>query len=218
MRVIGVSGTGNGSGKTLFITRVAEAHPGRFGALKFTTVFRDGQFCPKDAQKRCACTRLHDEHQVIADEETLSQENTDTGRMIEAGLRPVLWTLARPGSHEAAYQHVRELLPDDREILAEGNTAQPLLRPDVSVFLYNPCVPLRAWKDNWQELAAGADIVIVNDAPVALGRRRPAGEEEHAAASEAVREAAPTVPRVVARLEEPLEAWAGPLLEELIVG
>ena len=216
MRLIGIASHGNGAGKTRLLTSVLEAHPGRFGAVKFTTVFRDGQFCPKDARRRCACSRLHGELEVVTDPAILAQPDTDTGRMAAAGAHPLAWCLARPGAHAEAWEHVREIVGEAPELLTEGNTALQFIPADVVLFIVNPAMPRRFWKPDWKDLAARAHVVLVNEAPEALGKREPAGREERLAAMHEVQDAAPATPRVIARLAEPFHAWAGPLLENLI--
>jgi hypothetical protein len=218
VRIVGVVSHGNGTGKTRLITSAARRWPGRFAAVKFTTIFSDGKFCPKDVARTCACTRLHDDYQVIRDQATLDVPDRDTGRLIAAGLDPVLWCLARPDTHASAWPHVREMLPPDAELLTEGNTAMQVVPADALLFVVNPCVPRAAWKADWKELAQRAAVVIVNEAPEALGRRRGASAEQREAALAEVEEATPETPRVVARLDEPLAEWAGPLVESILDG
>jgi hypothetical protein len=216
MKLISVASHGNGAGKTRLLTSILEAWPGRFAALKFTTIFRDGQFCPKDTQRKCACSKLHGDFEVLTDDETIAQPGTDTGRMWEAGARPVAWCLAREGGHAAAWEHARELLPPDAEVLTEGNTALLTVPSDVLLFIVNPAAQRRFWKSNWKELAERAQVIIVNEAPEALGRRKPADDAERRTSLAEVHEAAPDAPRVVARLDAPFHEWAGPYLESLL--
>jgi hypothetical protein len=219
VRLIGVVSHGNGAGKTLFIERLLQAHPARFACVKFTTVFKDGQFCPKDAQKRCACSRLHgDAFHVITDAKTIAQDDTDTGRITAAGASPVVWCLARPGAHVEAWQHAREFLREDAEVVTEGNTALEHVRADAIVFLANPSMPRKFWKPNWLPLAHRADAIVINDAPQALGRRAPASDDERRASLREVEEANPEAPRIVARMDEAWDAWAGDLLEQIVAG
>src|SRR5206468_136265 len=53
MRVVSVAAPGNGSGKTLTLSAILGAFPGRLRAVKFTTVFKDGVNCPR-TEKACA--------------------------------------------------------------------------------------------------------------------------------------------------------------------
>jgi hypothetical protein len=179
--------------------------------VKFTTIFSTGQFCPKDAQKRCACTRLHDRFEVISDLETIEQADTDTGRIARAGALQVLWCLAREGAHAEAWEHVKELVPADSEIVTEGNTALLSIPTDALIFLVNPSMPRRYWKSNWKPLAERAHAVVVNDAPQAIGRRKPAPPEERAASLAEVLAAAPLALRVTGHLDTPWHAWGSPL-------
>ena len=218
MRLVGVVSHGNGTGKTRLLTSVAEHWPGRFSAVKFTTIFSDGKFCPRDVAKTCACTKLHEDYQVIDDLESLDQPNTDTGRMIAAGLAPVRWCLARPDTHGAAWKHLSTMIPEDAELLTEGNTAMHSVPSDRLVFVVNPRVPRAAWKDDWKALAERSSVVIVNDSVEAVGRRRPAGDEEAGRSLAEVQEATPGLPRVVARYDAAFADWAGPLVESIFDG
>lgn len=218
MRLVGVVSHGNGTGKTRLLTSAAETWPGRFAAVKFTTIFSDGKFCPRDVAKTCACTKLHEDYQVIDDAETLDVPDTDTGRMIAAGFDPVRWCLARPDTHAAAWEHLRAMIPEDAELLTEGNTAMHVVPADRLLFVVNPRVPRAAWKDDWKTLAERSSVVIVNDSVEAVGRRRPASDEEAEASLAEVQEATPGLPRVVARYDAPLRDWAGPLVLSLFDG
>jgi hypothetical protein len=218
MRLVGIVSHGNGTGKTSLMTSVARHWPDRFAAVKFTTVVQDGKFCPRDVAKSCACTQLHDDYSVIDDLATLDVENTDTGRMLAAGLAPVRWCLAKPDTHAAAWEHLRELIPESTELLTEGNTAMHVVPSDRLVFVVNPRVPRAAWKPDWAELAQRSSVVIINEAPEALGRRRPASDEDCEAALAEVHEATPGLPRVVARFDAPFADWAGPLVESIFDG
>jgi hypothetical protein len=218
VKLLSVVSHGNGSGKTRLLTSILEAHPGRFAAVKFTTVFRDGQFCPKDAQRQCACTQLHDTFNVITDEATIATPDTDTGRLHAAGGAPVIWCLSREGHHADGWDHVREFLRPEAEVLTEGNTAMLTLPSDGMIFVANPAAPRKSWKDNWKPLVEKADAIVLNESEVALGRRRPAGPEEREASLNEILEAASGTPRVVAQLESPFGEWAGPLLESLVHG
>ena len=102
--------------------------------------------------------------------------------------------------------------------MTEGNTALEHVKADAIVFLANPSMPRKFWKPNWLTLAQRADAIVINDAPSALGRRAPASDEERRASLREVEEANPEAPRIVARMDEPWDAWAGDLLEEIVAG
>ena len=140
------------------------------------------------------------------------------GTLGAAGLDPVRWCLARPDTHAAAWKHLRERLPDEAELLTEGNTAMHSVPANRLVFVVNPRVPRAAWKDDWKTLAERSSVVIVNDSVEAVGRRRPANDEEAEASLAEVQEATPGLPRVVARYDAPLGDWAGPLVLSLFDG
>jgi hypothetical protein len=162
VRIISIAAPGNGSGKTSVIAGILAAHPGRLTAVKFTTVFRDGINCPR-TERACACRELHGRYTVVTDPQVLATEDTDTGRLTRAGARAVLWCLARVGAHEEAWAHLKAaLVPEDADLITEGNTVVPHLRPDLLVMVASPRLPRGRWKPDAWDLMRRADHVVVN--------------------------------------------------------
>lgn len=162
MRIVSVAAPGNGSGKTRTLAAILEAFPGRFSVVKFTTVFKDGVNCPR-TEKACACRSLHGRYTVVTDPAVISMEDTDTGRLTQAGGSPVYWCLAMVGAHDEAWGHIRrDLLPADASVLTEGNTVIPILKPDLLVMIASPRLARERWKPDALHLIRQADVVIVN--------------------------------------------------------
>ena len=162
MRVISIAASGNGSGKTLTLAAILKAHPGRLDAVKFTTVFKDGVHCPR-TERACACRSLHGRYTVVTDPAVLAMEETDTGRLSRAGARSVLWCLAQPGAHREAWDHLRrELLDPGGDAITEGNSAVPILAPDLLVTVLSPRLDRGRWKPDAWELVRRSDLVIIN--------------------------------------------------------
>lgn len=162
MTIVSVAAPGNGSGKTRTLAAILEAFPGRFAVVKFTTVFKDGVNCPR-TEKACACRSLHGRYTVVTDPAVLAMEDTDTGRLTQAGGSPVYWCLALVGAHEEAWSHVRnDLLAPGASVLTEGNTVIPILEPDLLVMVVSPRVPRERWKPDAEDLIRKADVAIVN--------------------------------------------------------
>jgi len=160
--IVSVAAPGNGSGKTTALASILSAFPGRFTAVKFTTVFRDGVNCPR-TEKACACRELHGAYTVVTDPAILAMAESDTGRLTRSGARAVLWCLARPGAHAEAWAHLRQgLLPEGAVLLTEGNSIVPWIDPDLLIMVMSPLLPKGRWKQDAWDLARRADVVVVN--------------------------------------------------------
>ncbi len=162
MKIISVAAPGNGSGKTMALSAILRAFPGRLRAVKFTTVFKDGINCPR-TEKACACRELHGRFTVVTDPEVLATEDTDTGRLTRAGARSVLWCLALAGAHREAWDHLRtDLLAAEDDLITEGNSVIPVLDPDLLLMVMSPRLPRERWKPDTWSLVLRADLVVIN--------------------------------------------------------
>ncbi len=208
MRIVSIAAPGNGSGKTHVLTACLRAHPGRFAAVKFTTVFRDGANCPRTATA-CACRSLHGRFTVVTDASVLGMPDTDTGRLTGAGARRVLWCLARPDAHAEAWGHIRQdLIPGEELVLTEGNTAIPVLKPDLLIFVASPAVDRGRWKPDAEKLIRDADHVIVN----------PHGGDEAAASAlaDALGRHRGGVRPPIVDVSQPMASWEAPALRRAL--
>lgn len=167
--VISVSAPCNGSGKTSMILAILSAFPETFAVTKFTTIYREEQFCPaKDHD--CACHRLDGDYLICRDPAVLSQPDTDTGKIWNAGALQTLWCVAKPEGYPPMIQeylssHLRSNLP----LLIEGNTILHHLRPHLRLAVVNPTLPASWWKQDATRLLQEADFVVVN--PIESGSR-----------------------------------------------
>lgn len=166
MKTISVAAPCNGSGKTSLILAILQAFPKTFAVTKFTTIYREEQFCPaKDHD--CACHRLQGDYLICSDPTILSQPDTDTGKIWRAGALQTLWCVSRPEGYAAMTQdyHARYLKPDI-PLLMEGNTIVRNLTPHLRFFVVNPELPVSWWKNDTDEQLNAADLVLVNSYPV----------------------------------------------------
>ncbi len=162
MRIISIVAPGNGSGKTTTLAGILAAFPRRLHAVKFTTVFRDGVNCPR-GQAACACRTLDGSYTVVTDPDTITAPGTDTGKLSQAGALSVHWCLCRPDAHQEAWQHLRqEHLPEDADLITEGNSIVPHLEPGLLVMVMSPSTPRHRWKPDALALVKAADLVILN--------------------------------------------------------
>jgi hypothetical protein len=162
MKVVSVSAPCNGSGKTSLLLSIASAFPGVFSAVKFTTIYREEQFCPvKDHD--CACHRLEGKYLICADPDVLSQPNTDTGKLSETPVRKVYWCIAKPEGYPEMLTDLQEhCLHQNTPLLVEGNTVTEFLVPQLRLFMVNPWLPLSWWKQHSRALLDQSDFIVVN--------------------------------------------------------
>ncbi|MCI0424212.1 MAG: hypothetical protein L0387_42475 [Acidobacteria bacterium] len=168
MKVISVAAPCNGSGKTSFILSILKTFPNTFAFTKFTTIYRDEQFCPaKDHD--CACRRLQGDYTICTDAEVLSQPDTDTGKIWRAGALQTLWCVAKPeGYPEMLREYAANYLRAGAPLLSEGSTVVRYLKPCLQVAVVNPLLPKSWWKDDAEEALHAATYVVVNRHPAGL--------------------------------------------------
>jgi len=202
MRIISIVAPGNGSGKTMTLGAILRAFPRRLHAVKFTTVFRDGVHCPR-TEVSCACRTLDGRYTVVTDPEVIAAEGTDTGRLSGAGALSVLWCLTRPDTHEEAWRHLKQShLPAAADLITEGNSIVPHIRPDLIVMVMSPSTPRDRWKPDTEALARSADFLILND--------HDASERDLAALAEDAARMRDGRRPVIQDVSKPLETWSDP--------
>ncbi|MCY3756479.1 MAG: hypothetical protein OXG96_02040 [Acidobacteria bacterium] len=162
MLQVSVAAPCNGSGKTSLLLAILQAFPGAFSTAKFTTIYREGQFCPV-GNSGCPCHRLEGSFLLCEDPDVLAQPGTDTGKLVEAGARQSYWGVARPDGYPALVDLLRrDRFRESTLLLTEGNTVLGHLAPDVLLFVVNPCLPRDWWKGDSERLLEAADLVVVN--------------------------------------------------------
>src|SRR5439155_651866 len=138
---------------------------GIFSAAKFTTIYREEQFCPvKDHD--CACRRLEGQYIICHDPQILSQPNTDTGKLWRAGAKQTLWCIARiEGYPEMLKELSTRYFENHTLLLMEGNTVVHYVPAHLRLFVVNPLLPPSWWKEDTGDFLEKANFVIVNSHP-----------------------------------------------------
>jgi hypothetical protein len=156
---------------------IAKAFPKAFSAAKFTTIYREEQFCPV-GDHDCACHHLHGEYLICTDPRVLTQPNTDTGKICRAGVRQMYWCIAKPeGYPEMMKEFFGHYLDGNPSLLVEGNTVVQFLKPQLQLFMVNPCLPFSWWKEHTTSLLKTSDFIVVNTYPDAsAGAQEPQQE------------------------------------------
>ena len=162
MLQISVAAPCNGSGKTSLLLAILQAFPGAFSTAKFTTIYREEQFCPV-GNSGCPCHRLEGSFLLCDDPNVLAQPETDTGKLVAAGARQTFWGVARPDGYPALVDLLRrDRFRESTSLLTEGNTVLGHLSPDFLLFVVNPCLPRDWWKSDSERLLEAADLIVVN--------------------------------------------------------
>lgn len=97
---------------------------------------------------------------VVTDAEIISRPGTDTGALVEAGARTVLWVCADGASLTSALESALSMLPSGGLLVIEGNSALLSLDPDFAVFLM--AAPFEEFKESAPAALVKADLVIVD--------------------------------------------------------
>lgn len=162
MLQISVAAPCNGSGKTSLLLAILRAFPGVFSAAKFTTIYREEQFCPV-GNSGCPCHQLQGNYLLCEDSTVLGQPDTDTGKLVQAGALQTFWGVARPEGYAALVEMLHRTRFNERtRLVTEGNTILGHLAPNFLLFVVNPYLPLDFWKRDSEKLLAAADFIVMN--------------------------------------------------------
>lgn len=157
MKIITVSGTHSGIGKTTFVEGLLKKLKG-WSCLK-VTVMHKGSSCP--INRNCgACDKLDSEFRIVTDEKILSQKGKDTYRFKKAGAKKVVWLKAQ--TEEGLRQGLKKAmdgLAGGRGLIVEGTSALRYLNPDLAVFIIQKNLP---WKESAKKIFA--DGLLFNKA------------------------------------------------------
>jgi len=164
MKIITVSGTHSGAGKTLLIEKLLK-HLKGWSCLK-VTVMHQGASCP--IGRNCgACDKLDSQFSIVSDRKILAQKGKDTYRFKKAGARQVLWLKSQ--TKEGLKQGLKKAIAmfgKSSGLIIEGTSVLKYLDPDLSVLLVRNDLP---WKESAKEIFADgrlskkADFFIVSD-------------------------------------------------------
>ncbi len=162
MLQISVAAPCNDSGKTSLLLAILQAFPGVFSAAKFTTIYREEQFCPV-GNSGCPCHQLEGSYLLCEDPMVLGQPDTDTGKLVRAGALRTFWGVTRPEGYSALVEMLRrDRFNENTRLVTEGNTILRHLVPDCLFFVVNPHLPMDSWKRDSEHLLAAANFVVVN--------------------------------------------------------
>ncbi len=160
MALVSVAGPCSRSGKTALAVSLLRVAPPGSAAVKFTTTDDVFERCPRGTP--CVVCNIEVPFRVVRDEATLAQPGTDTARLGEACHGRVAWVIARRSAVRPAWAALKGFLAGAPLVVMEGSTIVELVRPELLLFVAHPFLPPERWKAGTAELAARADLVIVN--------------------------------------------------------
>ncbi len=87
--------------------------------------------------------------------------NTDTGKMLAAGAKRVLWLLALKSHLEKGVKVLLEMLGEETVSICESNRARSVIEPGVFIMIRGS--EDKTWKPSAQEVVELADRVVPSD-------------------------------------------------------
>jgi molybdopterin-guanine dinucleotide biosynthesis protein len=102
----------------------------------------------------------HGAGRLVDDPAVIRKPGTDTGALIQAGARSVLWVSAPPSELREEVEKALARFPAGGLVVVEGNSALSHFSPDFAVFLMT--VPFEEFKPSATVALAKADLVLVN--------------------------------------------------------
>jgi molybdopterin-guanine dinucleotide biosynthesis protein A len=94
-------------------------------------------------------------------EEKDAHSNTDTGKMLAAGAKRVLWLLALRSHLEQGVKVLLETLGKETVSICESNRARSVIEPGVFIMIKGS--EHKSWKPSAQEVVEHADRVVLSD-------------------------------------------------------
>jgi len=129
-----IGGSGRNVGKTLFTCRLIGRHAGERAVTGIKITVIDTTVAERSGRSGGDSYRVFDgPFQIL--EEAVSSPDTDTGRMLEAGARRVLWLKAKRDHLRAGIEALLRVIPDKACCIAEGTSARTVIEPGAFLIL-----------------------------------------------------------------------------------
>jgi molybdopterin-guanine dinucleotide biosynthesis protein len=113
---------------------------------------------------------------IVTDTRIISRKGTDTGSLVRAGAKLVIWVNSPQGQLSSDIRQALELFPAGGLLVVEGNSALTHLTPDFAVFVMT--VPFEDFKPSAVQAIKRADLVLVDKRSAVVGRDIKAIEAE----------------------------------------
>lgn len=131
MKIITVSGSSSGVGKTRLVEKILEELKG-WSAIKVTVV-KDGA-CPR--KMPCGvCESQTTPFTIITDRRIINQKGKDTYRMKMAGAKRTVWLKAKPAGLKEGLEKTIKKLKGSPGIIIEGTSVLKYMKPDLGLYV-----------------------------------------------------------------------------------
>ncbi len=132
MKIITVSGSHSGAGKTTVIEALLKPLKG-WSALKVTVTHRKGE-CP--VRKGChTCDELDSGFSIVSSKRIIEAKGKDTARFKQAGAKRVLWLRSSPQALGRGIQEALALFKRAKGLIIESNSALKYLKPALAILV-----------------------------------------------------------------------------------
>lgn len=140
LRIVSISSSSKKAGKTTLSTYLMRELPAEYGL------------------KVCAD---HHVPPIIEDMEIISKQGTDTGALVEAGARKVVWASSRTADGLArVIPKALGLFPEHGVLIVESNSALLHISPDFAIFVMS--VPFSEFKPSALKVLPMADLIMLD--------------------------------------------------------
>ncbi len=160
MRIISVTSTSSGAGKTTIGAFLIKNLRG-LNALKITVQHRGA--CPKEID--CdGCPTMGDfSFKVITDASILGQPGKDTARFLQAGAGKVVWLQTQRKCLETSIQQAMKLFPPRGNLLVEGNSFLDVKKVTFALMIAMP--DSTDLKPSARKILDKIDLFVINKNP-----------------------------------------------------
>lgn len=97
---------------------------------------------------------------VTTNPRIIARPGTDTGKLVVAGAKKVVWVSSSEPELEKYIKEAMEMFEDKGLLVVEGNSGSKYLEVDFTVFIMN--VPVRLFKESAYNTISKAKIVLTN--------------------------------------------------------
>jgi molybdopterin-guanine dinucleotide biosynthesis protein A len=129
--------TGRNTGKTEFACRLIEKYSKKHQlyAVKVVTIDPDEGSCPRGGEGCGVCTSLKGDYEIS--EETQSDTDKDTSRMLRAGAYKVYFLKVRFDELENGLKALLKIIPDNALTVCESNSIRKVIEPGLFLVIKN---------------------------------------------------------------------------------
>lgn len=154
VKTIVVSGAHSGIGKTLFAQELLRRLK-NWSALKITLKHKNA--CPRKQNPCGVCEELTKDFEIVKAKKIITQDSTDTARLLLAGAKEVLWLKTTTEGLEKGLKKALTALKPTKGVVIEGTSVLKYIDPDLTIYLQDKQKSLRPQA---KEAKKKADLII----------------------------------------------------------